>query len=575
MQLDKNFFTSEFPINFLGEGELGGKAKGLEFIYSVIKSEIDRDEFPEFDISIPKMIVIKTDVFDTFMQSNNLYEIALSEESDERIALAFQQADLPFNILGDLRLIATEIKQPLAVRSSSLLEDAAGAPFAGIYGTKMTPNNQFDIDTRFKKLTEAVKYVYASAFFQSPKNYMKATKHKIENEKMAVIIQEVAGEKHGEKYYPEISGVARSYNFYPSGNSKPEDGVVNLAFGLGKTIVDGGVSWAYSPSNPKKDPPFKSVKDMLKQTQLKFWSVNLGHMHEYDPINETEYLFEKYITEAEEDMTLKELVSTYDAVADRVWTGQSDDGPRIITFAPILKSETIRLNELIKKVLKICEKAYNSPVETEFAVTINKNIYRTDIKHKFSFLQVRPMVVSSEEVEIKDEEFNDENTLLSSEYVLGNGSINNLTDIIYLKIGNFQAKYTYKIAEELSVMNKKMIAENKKYLLIGFGRWGTTDPWAGIPVDWSQISGAKVIVETSIEEMKQEMSQASHFFHNISSFEVSYFSIPFYKNETIDWDWLYELETVEETRFIKHAKTDKPLKIKVDGRTGKGIILKK
>jgi len=381
MQLSKDFFNSEFPVSYLGEGELGGKAKGLENIYSVISSEIKPDEFPEFNINIPKMVVIRTDVFDTFMKTNDLYKIALSEENDDRIALAFQQAELPFNILGDLRLIAEEIKQPLAIRSSSLLEDAINAPFAGIYGTKMTPNNQFDIDTRFKKLTEAIKFVYASTFFQAPKNYIKATKHKTENEKMAIIIQEVVGEKYDDKFYPEISGVARSYNFYPPGNAKPEDGVVNLAFGLGKTIVDGGVSWAYSPSNPKKDPPFKSIKDMLKQTQLKFWSVNLGHTHDYDPINETEYLFEKYITEAEEHGTLKELVSTYDTAADRIWIGKSDDGPSILTFAPILKANTIPLNELIKKILKICEKAYNSPVETEFAVTLNKKINRPDLNH--------------------------------------------------------------------------------------------------------------------------------------------------------------------------------------------------
>ncbi len=572
MQLEKQFFNSEYPISYLGDGELGGKAKGLEFINSAVSSGINKDEFPEFDINIPKMVVIRTDVFDSFMKSNNLYEIALSDASDERIALAFQKADLPFNILGDLRLIVTEVKQPLAIRSSSLLEDAMNEPFAGIYGTKLTPNNQHDIDTRFRKLTEAVKYVYASTFFKAPKNYIKATKHKTENEKMAVIIQEIVGNEHSKRFYPEISGVARSYNFYPPGNAKPEDGVVNLAAGLGKTIVDGGVSWAYSPAAPKKDPPFKTIRDMLKQTQLKFWSVNLGQLPEYDPINETEYMFEKYITEAEEDGTLKQLVSTYDASADRIWTGQSGAGPRILTFAPILKSQTIPLNNLIKKLLKICEEAYNSPVETEFAVTINKN--ENSPPYRFGFLQVRPMVVSSEEVNIKDNEFEGKNVLLSSAYVLGNGSINTLTDIVYLKVGNFQAKYTYKIAKELEEINKKLIAENRKYLLIGFGRWGTTDPWAGIPVDWSQISAAKVIVETSIEEMLQEMSQASHFFHNVTSFQVSYFSVPYTDSTNIDWDWLYELETIEETQFIKHAKTKKPLKIKVDGRTGKGVILK-
>lgn len=568
--VNKEFFSSDFPISYVGSGELGGKAKGLEFIHSVIQSEIDITEFPDIDINIPKMIVIKTDVFDAFMKNNNLYDIALSELPDDRIASAFQKADLPFNILGDLRLICTEISQPLAVRSSSLLEDAMHEPFAGIYGTKMTPNNQHDVDTRFRKLTEAIKYVYASTFFKAPKSYIKATKHKTENEKMAIIIQEIVGNEYGNRFYPEISGVARSYNFYPTGNAKPEDGVVNLAMGLGKTIVDGGVSWSYTPTFPKKDPPFKSIRDMLKQTQLKFWAVNLGQLHEYDPINETEYMFEKYITEAEEDGTLKQLVSTYDADAHRIWTGLSGTGPRILTFAPILKSNIFPLNSLIQKLLSICEKAYDSPVETEFALTIDEKHKR----YRFGFLQVRPMVVSSEEVNIDETEMKGENTLLSSEYVLGNGNIKNITDIVYLKIGNFQAKYTYKIAKELEEINKKMLAENKNYLLIGFGRWGTTDPWAGIPVDWGQISGAKVIVETSIEEMMQEMSQASHFFHNISSFQVSYFSLPYREESNIDWDWLYELETVEETEFIKHASTIKPIQVKVDGRSGKGTVLK-
>ncbi len=572
MQLDKHFFNSKHPISFLGEGSLGGKAKGLEFINTIINQEIGEEEFPDFEISIPKMIVIKTDVFDLFMKNNNLYEIALSESSDDRIALAFQKADLPFNILGDLRLIVTQVKKPLAVRSSSLLEDAMHEPFAGIYGTKLTPNNQADVDTRFRKLTEAIKYVYASTFFRAPKDYIKATKHKTEDEKMAVIIQEIVGHKHGDVFYPEISGVARSYNFYPPGKAKPEDGVVNLALGLGKTIVDGGVSWAYSPAAPKKDPPFKSMKAMLSQTQLKFWSVNLGQAPEYDPIKETEFMLEKHFTEAENDGTLKQLVSTYDGLADRVWPGQIGEGPRILTFAPILKHGTLALNDLIGRLLKICEKAYNSPVETEFAVTLDNT--GNDPQYRFGFLQVRPMVVSSEEVMISDDEFEGDNLLLNSSHALGNGSINTLTDIVYLKIDTFDVKNTYKIAKELEEINKKFIAKNKKYLLIGFGRWGTTDPWAGIPVDWGQISGAKVIVETAIEQMIQEMSQASHFFHNITSFQVSYFSVSYYDQKGIDWDWLNKLETVEETLYVRHAKTKKPLLIKVDGKTARGVILK-
>ena len=571
MQLDKIFFESNNQICYLGEGELGGKAKGLEFINSVIASGINKEDFPDFEINIPKMIVIRTNIFDKFMNNNNLWETALSDIPDTRIALAFQKADLPFNILGDLRMIVTEIKLPLAIRSSSMLEDALHEPFAGIYGTKMTPNNQHSLDLRFRKLVEAIKYVYASTFFKAAKNYIKATKHKTENEKMAVIIQEVVGKKHDDKFYPEISGVARSYNYYPTGGAKPVDGVVNLALGLGKTIVDGGVSWAYTPLFPQKEPPFKSIRDMLYQTQLKFWSVNLGKPSAYDPINETEYMFEDSITEAEKDGTLKKIVSTYDAQADRVWMGQGGDGPRIITFAPILQMSDIPLNDLVKKLMKSCEKALKAPVEIEFAVTLSKNTEK--FPHRFGFLQVRPMVVSSVEVNITAEEMNNKNVLISSDKVLGNGIINSIKDIIYIKPEKFNAKYTHKIAKEIEVLNKKLVSENKKYLLIGFGRWGTTDAWAGIPIDWSQISAAKVIVEATMENMIQEMSQASHFFHNVTSFQVLYFSIPFSGKYKINWEKFSDTETIEETEFVKHVRTENSLNIKADGRTGKGMIL--
>ncbi len=571
MQLDKKFFKSDNQISYLGEGELGGKAQGLEFINSVIASEIKKEEFSSFEINIPKMIVIRTDIFDDFMENNNLWNIALSNISDERIALAFQKTDMPFNILSDLRMIVSEIKQPLAIRSSSMLEDAMHEPFAGIYGTKMTPNNQPSVDMRFKKLIEAIKYVWASTFFKAAKNYIKATKHKTENEKMAIIIQEVVGNKHDDKFYPEISGVARSYNYYPTGGAKPEDGVVNLAMGLGKTIVDGGISWSYTPAFPRKDPPFKSVRDMMYQTQLRFWSVNMGQPADYDPVNETEYMVDNSIVDAEEDGTLKKIVSTYDAQSDRVWIGQGGKGPRILTFAPVLQMKDIPLNDLVKKLMKSCEKALNAPVEIEFAVTLSKNT--NDIPHRFGFLQVRPMVVSSEEVDISEEEMMNENILTSSDKVLGNGIINTIKDIVYIKPENFNAKFTYKIAKEIEKLNNKLVDENKKYLLIGFGRWGTTDSWAGIPVDWSQISGAKVIVEATMKNMIQEMSQASHFFHNVTSFQVLYFSIPFSGQYKINWDKISETETLEETEFVKHVRTKNPINIKADGRTGKGMIL--
>ena len=569
VKFDRHFFDSANPISYIGSGSLGGKAKGLVLIQDVLVAKLKKEKFPGFTISIPKMIVIRTGMFDAFMQLNNLY--SSSDLPDDRLALAFQKADLPFEMLGDLRTIVSNIHFPLAIRSSSMLEDAMYEPFAGIYGTKMTPNNQHDIDTRFRKLVEAIKFVYASTYFNAAREYMNATRHKIEDEKMAVIIQEVVGSRHNDRFYPEISGVARSYNFYSFGNAKPEDGVVNLALGLGKTIVDGGASWSYSPSFPATGPPFNSTSDMIKQTQTGFWAVNMGKPSAYDPLKEIEYMAEGNLIEAETDDTLRNIVSTYDAASDRVWMGQGGKGPRIITFAPILVMEEIPLNNLIKDILSICENELNSPVEIEFATTLSKN-NKAELPFRFGFLQVRPMVVSTEDVNISPEEFNKASKLIASESVLGNGVIHSIMDIVYLDPANFETKSTFQIAEEIAVLNRKLLIENRPYILIGFGRWGTSDPVAGIPVQWGQISGAKVIVEASMENVYAEMSQGSHFFHNVTSFKVCYFSLSSTDTHKIDWNWLANQELIEETRFIKHVRANKPLMIKVDGRTGRGVI---
>ena len=445
-------------------------------------------------------------------------------------------------------------------------------PFAGIYATKMTPNNQHDEDSRFRKLIEAIKFVYASTYFKAAKDYMLATDHHIEDEKMSVIIQDVVGSRNNDRFYPELSGVARSYNFYPMGRAKPEDGVVNFALGLGKTIVDGGVSWAYSPTFPKITPPFGSISEMLKQTQLEYWTINMGKLPAYNPIKETEYMLKEHLTSAEKDGSLKYLASTVDRDSGQHRIGIGADGPRVLTFAPLLTMNDIPINDLIKKLLKICEETLKAPVEIEFAVTFS-NTKVKNAKHKFGFLQVRPMVVSNEEVSITEEELYG-NLLAASENALGNGTSSNLSNIVYVKPKVFEAKYTQRISEELKSINKKMIDQKTHYLLIGFGRWGSSDPWLGIPVDWSNISGAKVIVEATLENMNVELSQGSHFFHNLTSFNVPYFSIPFSGKYKIDWNWLSEQELISETDFVKHVKLSAPLLIKVDGKTGRGLIIK-
>jgi len=565
-RFSEKFFDSGEPITCLGNGEFGGKANGLVFINKLLKSKFDVGEIPNIKVNVPTMTVLPTDVFDEFMRKNDLYKIADSGLPDDRIALTFQKADLPFGILGDLRTLISKVKSPLAIRSSSMLEDAIHEPFAGIYSTKMTPNNQSDIDTRFNKLIEAIKLVYASVYFKSARDYMAATSHKIEEEKMAVIIQEIVGKRHGDRYYPEVSGVARSYNFYPFGNAKPENGVVNLAFGLGKTIVDGGISWVFSPALPKESPPYGSIGELLKQTQTEFWNVNMGKPPAYDPINETEFMNKENIVTAEPDDTLRFVASTYIADSGRLSIGTGSPGSRVINFAYLLVLNDIPLNNLIKTLLSLCEEALKTPVEIEFAVTFNPT--------RFGFLQVRPMVVSSDEVTVMDDDMTGDNIVVASKNVLGNGTNNTLQDIVYVNPEIFETKFTRQIAEELEQINKDLVNLHRPYLLIGYGRWGSSDPWLGIPVNWGQVSGAKVIVETALENLNVEFSQGSHFFHNLTSFNVSYFSVKISDPYKIDWEWLNKQHLEKEIKFVRHVSLAAPLKVKVDGRSGRGAIYK-
>lgn len=565
-QFTEKFFDSGEPITCLGSGEYGGKANGLIFLNEMLKSKFNSNDFPSFTVNIPTMTIIPTDVFDEFMRKNDLYQIAYSDLPDDRIALAFQKADLPFGVLGGLRTLITKVKSPLAIRSSSMLEDALHEPFAGIYSTKMTPNNQGDTDTRFSKLVEAIKLVYASIYFKAAKDYIAATEHKTEEEKMAVIIQEIVGNRYSDRYYPELSGVAKSYNFYPFGNAKPEDGVVNLAFGLGKTIVDGGLSWVYSPKLPKESPPYGSIGELLKQTQTDFWAVNMGKPPSYDPIKETEFMLEENITVAEPDDTLRFVASTYIPDSGRLSIGVGNPGPRVINFGYLLVLNDIPLNNLIETLLKSCEEELKTPVEIEFAVTFNPL--------RFGFLQVRPMVVSSDKVEVTEEDLLDENILVASRNVLGNGINDTIKDIVYVKPESFEAKHTNQIATELESINKILVNLHRPYLLIGFGRWGSSDPWLGIPVNWGQVSGAKAIVETAMENLNVEFSQGSHFFHNLTSFNVSYFSVKISDSYKIDWDWLSKQHVEYETDFVRHVSLSSALQTKVDGRSGRGTINK-
>jgi hypothetical protein len=553
-------------IRVIGTGSIGGKAQGLVFLNNLLKAGVHLTDLPQITVEIPRLTVICTDVFDDFLQENNLYEIAYSNQTDDQIALAFQNADLPFNILGDLQALIGQIYTPLAIRSSSLLEDAAFEPFAGIYATKMIPNHQYDSGARFQKLSEAIKFVYASTFFNSAKNYRKATKHGDSDEKMAVIIQDVVGSRQNLRFYPELSGVARSYNFYPVGRAQPEDGVVNLALGLGKTIVDGGISWSYSPAYPKIGPPYGSVNELLKNSQKEYWAINMGTPLVYDPIRETEYLVRENLSAAEKDGTLRYLCSTYDPQSDRLQIGMGNPGPRALTFSPLLEISDIPFNDLIKTVMKICTEQLDSPVEIEFAMTFNPP--------KMGLLQVRSMVVTSESVEVSEDDLAKESAFATSKSVLGNGLIDDIQDIVYVMPDHFELKNTRLIADDLEKINKDLVDEGRPYLLIIFGRLGSSDPWLGIPVNWGQISGSRVIIETYQEGFSVEMSQGSHFFHNLTSLGVSYISIPRSEKYTLDWEWLKVQKEIQKTQYVRHVRLLSPLYIKIDGRSGRGVVLK-
>ncbi len=568
---DRNFFVSDKVMSFIGTGSIGGKASGLAFIKDYLLPHLESHQYPDIDVTIPRFVVIATDIYDKFMERNELHELLDDPPSDDRIANIFSKAEFPAEYIGDLRGLISTVHTPLAIRSSSLLEDAMYEPFAGVYSTKMIPNNQPEIDSRFKRLIEAIKFVYASAFFKSARDYHLATGRKTSDEKMAVIIQEVVGEKHQDRFYPNMAGVGRSYNFYPMARANPEDGVCDLALGLGKTIVDGGMVWTYSPAYPRANPPAASPREILKSTQTKYWAVNMGKPPMYDPVKETEYLVECNLEDAEYDNVLKYVASTYIPADDRIVIGTGREGIRVVTFAPILVGERVKFNGLIKDLLELCENALESPVEIEFAM----NLYTaTDQPSKFGFLQVRPMVVSYDKIEISPEQMKSDDAVIASNRAMGNGEKNDISDIVFVDPDNFEPKHTRSIAGHLSRINEKLAEEGRHYLLIGFGRWGSSDPWLGTPVEWSAISMARAIVEATTPEMNVELSQGSHFFHNLSSFQITYFSVPFSGEHKIDWEWLKSRNEEERTEFVRHVRLDDPLKIKVDGRTSRGVILK-
>jgi hypothetical protein len=390
-----------------------------------------------------------------------------------------------------------------------------------------------------------------------------------QDEKMAVIVQEVVGRRHGDRFYPAVSGVARTYNYYPSGHARPHDGVVNLALGLGKQIVDGGACWTYVPAYPLAPPPFKDIGARLDACQNSLWAVNVGRPPLPDPVRETEYLIQADLDAAHYDGVLEHVVSTYDAASDRLRPGLTGKGPRCVDFAPLLNLGTLPLNGLIQRLLALAERALGGAVEIEFALDLEPDV---DGRRRFGFLQMRPMAVSEAEVDVPEEALAGPDVVVAAHHALGNGVRDDLCDVVYLKPEAFEAGRTPAIALEVADVNRRLVAARQPYVLVGFGRWGTADPWLGVPVDWGQVSGARVLVEASLPEMSPDISQGSHFFHNLIGFQVLYLATGRAAQAPIDWDWLADQEVVTESRYVRHVRTAKPLRIEVDGLDGRGVI---
>jgi len=570
IRFDRASFSDRERFTYMGAGSLGAKAHGLARISEVLENKITPLFRPTINVDIPLLTVIATDLFDSFMSCNSLLDIAHTGTNDEQIALAFQQAELPVELVADLRAFLAEIRVPLAIRSSSLLEDAMGEPFAGVYATAMVPNNQPDLEDRLFSLTEAIKYTYASTFFKQAQDYRCAARGGRE-EKMAVIIQEVIGSYRDGRFYPHISGVARSFNFYPLGLARPDDGVIDLALGLGKMIVEDGISWPYSPSYPQVNPPYTTVRDLLKQSQKEFWAISLTEPPAGRQSGSGKHLKRYPLSDAERDGTLSLVASTYNAEDDRIMMGIREPGPRIVDFAHIVKGEMIPLTLLLKHLLRECAESFGTMVTIEFALTWTKD---APPPARFGFLQVRPMVVSNAHVHVRPEQLEGDNALVASESALGNGRLDDISDIVYVKAETFDIARTRAIAADLEEVNRKLLAQKRPYLLIGFGRWGSSDPSAGIPINFAKISGAKVIVETTLPGINFMLSQGSHFFHNITSFKILYFSVSHAGKHTIDWAWLNAQPVVAETVYVRHVRTARPLQIEVDGRTSRGAIYK-
>ncbi|MCF8370851.1 MAG: pyruvate, phosphate dikinase [Bacteroidales bacterium] len=559
---EESAIEDESNIVSLSGGNLGGKGRGLAFVNTLIHNFDFSKHIPNINIRAPKTSVIGTDEFEYFLERNMFLEKIMGESDYEQIKRWFLAGRVSEGLLKKLKKLLRHITKPIAVRSSGLFEDSLNQPFAGIFETYLLPNNHPDINVRLKQAVDAIKLVYASVFSNTARDYIQAINYKIEEEKMAVIIQEVVGNQYGNYFYPHISGVAQSYNYYPFGHIKPEDGVANIAVGLGKYVVEGEKTHRFSPLFPELDN--NSPKDQYLNSQVQFYAVDLKKENLNILEGDTAGLKRLDIDDAEMHGTLRHSASTYDNFNNIIKPGLDSPGPRVVNFANILKYNYIPLAKTIEVVLDVVKDALGSPTEIEFAVDLNK-----DANHKSSFylLQIKPLIGNAQDYDIDLDAINLDKVVLYSQKGMGNGAVDDIYDAIFVDIDKFDKSKTELMVKEIETLNAKMVKQGKKYVLIGPGRWGTRDRWIGIPVTWPQISNAKLIVETSLENFPLDASSGSHFFHNVTSMNVGYCSIMHESRESIlAWDVLKKQKLIEKTSFFMHVEFEKALSIKMDGR---------
>ena len=553
----------------IGEGSLGGKGRGLAFIDNMVKRHAEFEEFENASIAIPKTVVLCTDIFDEFMDTNGLYQVALSDASDETILKAFLRARLPERLMEDFLAFFNVVKSPIAIRSSSLLEDSHYQPFAGIYSTYMIPylDDKYEM---LRMLSDAIKGVYASVYYKDSKAYMQATSNVIDQEKMAVILQEVVGTQYGDRFYPSISGVARSLNYYPIGDEKAEEGTVSLALGLGKYIVDGGLTLRVCPYHPSQVLQTSEMEIALRETQTQFYALDLKNDgHEFS-LDDGFNLLKLSVREADKDGSLQYIASTYDPYDMVIRDGVYPGGRKVITFANILQHDVFPLARILQLVQEYGQSEMRRPVEIEFAVTLNQQ-QKTGT---FYLLQIRPMVDVKADLSEDLNLISEGNILLKSYNSLGHGIMEDIQDVVYVKTEGYSASNNPTIACEIEKMNRKFLDEGKNYVLVGPGRWGSSDSWLGIPVKWPHISAARVIVEAGLTNYRVDPSQGTHFFQNLTSFGVGYFTINAYMNDGIyNQDFLNTQPAVEETQFLRHVHFERPIVIKMDGKKKIGVVM--